>query len=616
MLNTPRSLQPCSSSPIKRLWGSADNDVLPVQLESQAGCGRFVGRIIRDIDSNAKTPIWMQERLRRSGIRPIYPAVDATNYVMLELGQPLHGYDLAKLTDGIVVRRGTAGERLTLLDGQTVTVDPDVLVIADGSGAIGLAGIMGGQATAVSETTQDVFLESAFFTPDVIAGRPRRFGMHTDASVRFERGVDSVHQARAVQRVTRLLLDIAGGKPGPLVEVTEADALPVAQPIKLRKDGLSTVLGLEIPDAAVEALLTGLQMSVQPEAGGWLVTAPPARFDIEIEADLIEEVVRLYGYDQIREIRGDGATVLGAVSEHRIREARARDMLVARGYQEAITYSFVAPELDRLFGGSAGLALSNPISSEMSVMRQSLWPGLVQVLRHNLSRQQGRVRIFELGIRFLRQDADIIEEKTLSGLVAGPAEPEQWDRPTRAADFFDIKADLEALFALTGAADTFEFRADAHCALRPGRSARIVRSGTDIGWLGELHPTLIKELDLSVTPLVFEISTAQALAARKAEFKEISKFPAVRRDIAVIVKQDIAVAELEKSVRDAGGPTLRDTVIFDVYAGKNIETGSKSVALGLILQETSRTLTEADVDDIMHSVIDRLGRDFNATIRE
>jgi phenylalanyl-tRNA synthetase beta chain len=596
--------------------GAAIRDTFPIELEDTAGCGRFVGRVIRNVDPVATTPLWMQERLRRCGIRPISPVVDVTNYVMLELGQPLHGYDLDKLTDGIRVRRGHSKEELVLLDGQTVGVDSDVLVIADGSGAIGLAGIMGGQGTAVSKNTTNVFLESAFFTPAVMAGRARRFGIHTDASVRFERGVDSTHQARAIERATGLLSDIVGGQAGPLIEVT-GGGLPAAKPIKLRKARLAAVLGVEIPEKEVTSWLKGLKMTVKTTKAGWTVTAPPARFDIEIEADLIEEVVRLYGYDRIPEIRGLAPAVLGKSTDSRVPESRARDMLAARGYYEAITYSFVSTDLDRLFAsGPSSLELSNPISSEMAVMRQSLWPGLIGALQHNVSRQQGRVKLFESGIRFLQQDTDIIEEKLLSGLAVGPAEPEQWGQAPRLADLFDIKSDLEAIFALTGAGDGFDFFADAHSALRPGRSVRMSRAGSHVGWLGELHPALTKKLGLSVTPVLFELLIEPGLVAVQREFREISKFPAVRRDVAVIIDRDIPVAEVKNSVREAGGPILRDIVVFDIYEGNNIETGSKSVGLGLILQETSRTLTDADVDKIMHTVIDRLGRDFDATIRE
>jgi len=593
------------------------DDVFPVVLEDQAGCGRFVGRVIRNVDPAAETPFWMQERLRRSGVRPIQPVVDVTNFVMLELGQPLHAYDLDKLSGGIHVRRGIAAERLVLLDGQEVTIDPEILVIADDSGAIGMAGIMGGQATAVSDATRHVYLESAFFVPAVIAGRARRFGMHTDASVRFERGVDPVNQARAIQRATGLLLDIVGGNPGPLVEADSADQLPASEAIKLRRSRLSMVLGIDIPDAEVEALLRHLKMKVQPQDDGWLVAPPSARFDIEIEADLVEEVVRLYGYDRIPEIAGQFTAVLGSATESRVPMRRIRDALVARGYREVMTYSFVASAMDRALGGSSeGVALSNPISSEMDVMRQSLWPGLIESLRHNLDRQHGRVRLFESGIRFIRQDADILEKNMLAGLAAGSAEPEQWGRTPNPVDLFDIKADLEVLFGLTGAAQEFEFRADDSQVLRPGRTARIIRAGEKIGWIGELHPVLTRQLELAVTPVLFEVSLEPLLTARNSKFREISKFPLVRRDIALVIDRDIPVAEVEKAVRESGGPALRDTVIFDVYEGSNIETGSKSVALGLILQEASRTLMEADVDGIMRAVIDRLSRDFNATIRE
>jgi len=600
---------------------AASEQSLPVALIAGAGCGRFVGRVIENIDPAITTPLWLQERLRCSGVRPISPVVDVTNFVMLEFGQPLHGYDLARLKGGIVVRRAAQDEPLVLLGGQEVTLDAEVLVIADDSGAIGMAGIMGGQSTAVSDGTRHIFLESAFFEPDVIVGRARRFGLHTDASVRFERGVDSQHQARAIQRATELLLGITGGTPGPLVEQHLDAHLPQPTTVHLRRARLAALLGHEIPDDEVRRLLTALQMAVVDEADGWSVTAPSARFDIEIEADLIEEVVRLYGYDRIPEVAGPLVTVLGQATEQAVPIERVRATLVARGYQEAITYSFIEPGLGALLGADGeGLTLSNPISGDLSVMRQSLWPGLVKALQHNLSRQQGRVRLFESGIRFLQQDTDIIEENLLSGLLAGAADPEQWDRPTRPADLFDLKADLEAVFALTGSAHQIGYVAGEHPALRPGRSARIVRTGpdgnTEIGWCGEMHPALTQKLELTATPILFEIAFEPAFAAQVTEYRGISKFPAVRRDIAVIVSRDTPVAALEASVRDAAGPTLREVLVFDVYAGKNIETGSKSVALGLILQETSRTLKDTEVDTCMSSVMERLSREFNATIRE
>jgi phenylalanyl-tRNA synthetase beta chain len=573
--------------------------------------------VIEGLDPQAETPLWMRERLRRSGVRPISPVVDVTNFVMLEFGQPMHGYDLAKLSKSLVTRRAEPGEELVLLDGQKVTLDPEVLVIADASGAVAMAGIMGGEKTAVDEQTTSVFLESAFFARDVIAGKARRFGLHTDASVRFERGVDPQNQARAIERATALLLAITGGKPGPLIEVSCDDEIPVSAPVILRRQRLADVLGVDIAAAEVCEMLEGLQLTVNETPDGWAVTAPSARFDIEIEADLIEEVVRLYGYDRIPSIPGVERTTLGSVTESEVSLERLRATLVARGYQEAITYSFVERKLDAAFSiGTEALALSNPISSELSVMRQSLWPGLIGVLKRNLSRQHHRVRLFESGIRFISEGTEIKEENIISGLACGSALPEQWGDSSRLADVFDIKADLQGLFALTGAGLEFNFVADTHPSLRPGRTARVNRGGINIGWVGELHPALVRNLDLTTAPILFELALKPMVAAQLTAFIPVSRFPAVRRDIAVVIASDVPVHDLEQAARDAAGETLRDAVIFDIYAGQNIETGSKSVALGLILQETSRTLTETDVDEIMHAVIDRLSRDFNATIRE
>jgi len=599
---------------------TAESDAtFPVKLLPGSGCARFCGRVIEGLDPQAETPLWMRERLRRSGIRPISPVVDVTNFVMFEFGQPMHGYDLAKLSDSLVTRRAEPGEELVLLDGQTVTLDPEVLVIADASGAVAMAGIMGGDKTAVDEQTTSVFLESAFFVRDVIAGRARRFGLHTDASVRFERGVDPQNQARAIERATALLLAITGGKPGPLIEVNCADELPVSAPVILRRQRLADVLGVDIAAAEVCEMLEGLQLTLNETPDGWAVTAPSARFDIEIEADLIEEVVRLYGYDCIPSIPGVEHTTLGSVTESEVPLERLRATLVARGYQEAITYSFVERKLDAAFAiGTEALALSNPISSELSVMRQSLWPGLIGVLKRNLSRQHHRVRLFESGIRFISEETEIKEENVLSGLACGTVLPEQWgdSDSSRPVDLFDIKADLQGLFALTGAGLEFNFVADTHPSLRPGRTARVNRDGINIGWVGELHPALIRNLGLATAPILFELALKPMVAAQLTAFTPVSRFPAVRRDIAVVIASDVPVHDLEQAARDAAGETLRDAVIFDIYAGQNIETGSKSVALGLILQETSRTLTETDVDEIMHAVIDRLSRDFNATIRE
>jgi phenylalanyl-tRNA synthetase beta chain len=413
------------------------------------------------------------------------------------------------------------------------------------------------------------------------------------------------------------LLDISGGQPGPLIEVSRDDEIPSSAAVVLRRQRLAEVLGVEIDAAEVRELLEGLQLAVEDTADGWSVTAPSARFDIEIEADLIEEIVRLYGYDRVPSIPGTFSATLGSVTESTVPLERLRATLAARGYQEAITYSFVEQKLDAAFAvDTEALALSNPISSELSVMRQSLWPGLVGALKRNLSRQHTRVRLFESGIRFICEGSEIKEENVISGLACGTARPEQWGEPSSSADIFDIKADLQGLFDLTGAGHEFDFIAGTHPALRPGRTALVRRGGAAIGWIGELHPALVKRLGLSAVPVLFELALEPVLAGELTAFAPISRYPAVRRDIAVIVANVVPVHDLELAVRDAAGERLRDTIVFDIFAGQNIETGSKSVALGLILQETSRTLTETDVDEIMHAVIDRLSRDFNATIRE
>jgi len=588
-----------------------------VELTAGAGCARFCSRVIEEIDPSAQTPLWMRERLRRCGVRPISPVVDVTNFVMLELGQPMHGYDLAKLSGALSTRRADEGEQLVLLDGQVVALDSEVLIIADKNGPVAMAGIMGGNTTAVDEQTTAVLLESAFFSRDVIAGRARRFGLHTDASVRFERGVDPRNQARAIERATALLLDISGGKPGPLIEVSRDDEIPSSAAVVLRRQRLAAVLGVEIDAKEVRELLEGLQLAVEDRADGWSVTAPSARFDIEIEADLIEEIVRLYGYDHVPSIPGTFSATLGSVTESTVPPERLRATLVARGYQEAITYSFVEQKLDAAFTvDTEALALSNPISSELSVMRQSLWPGLVGALKRNLSRQHTRVRLFESGIRFICEDSVIREENVISGLACGTPRPEQWGVSSGSADLFDIKADLQGLFNLTGAGHEFDFITATHPALRPGRTAQVSRGGSAIGWIGELHPALVKRLGLSAVPVLFELALKPVRARELTAFAPISRFPAVRRDLAVIVADDVPVHDLERAVRDVAGERLREVIVFDIYVGQNIETGSKSVALGLILQETSRTLTDTDVDEIMHAVIDRFSRDFNATIRE
>jgi phenylalanyl-tRNA synthetase beta chain len=597
---------------------AAVNDAeLALKLTSDDACPVFAGRVVRCIDGTAVTPLWMAERLRRSGFRPLSPVVDVTNYVMLELGQPMHAYDLAKLQGGLAARMAKPGEQLTLLDGQEIKLADDVLVIADDKAAVALAGIMGGAATAVTDTTTDVFLESAYFSPQVIAGRARRFGLHTEASLRFERGVDFTGQLRAIERATELLLDIVGGEAGPVTEERNVKALPERNAVVLRRERLARLLGIEIPDATVTDMLTRLGFGVKAQPDGWSVTPTPARFDIAIEEDLIEEVVRLYGYDQVPEKSQHSAVTLAAQTESLVSLARASSLLTDRGYQEVITYSFVDPEQQTaLLGSAADLTLANPLSTEQSVMRRSLWSGLLQTVSANQKRQQERVRIFEQGVTFTTQDNEITEKECIAGVAWGRLRAEHWDDPKQATDLFDIRSDIEALAALTGAPDAFSFVAAEHEALRPGCTARIERDGKVVGWLGELHPRLVRIWNFGQAPILFELETGPALAAQVPGYRQISRFPSVRRDLAIIVDEGISADNLLTEVRSAAGELLRDVRVFDIYSGDGIEKGLKSVALGLILQETSSTLTELEIERVSSAVVERLSSKFNASIRE
>jgi phenylalanyl-tRNA synthetase beta chain len=595
----------------------ATEAVFPITVKSPSACPRFCGRIVRGIDPAAVTPQWMKEKLRRSGLRPISPVVDVTNYVMMELGQPLHGFDLATLREGIIVRYAEEGESLTLLDGREIALQPDMLVIADHGGPRALAGIMGGESSGVSEETADVFFEVAFFNPDVISGRARRLGLHTDASLRFERGVDPAGQRRAIERATSLLIEITGGTPGPVVEVVGEEHLPRRNPVTLRRDRLAMVVGVPIDDDDVLRILDSLGMSVEAGPAGWKVTPPSWRFDIEIEEDLIEEVARVHGYDSVPEVPARGDTTFSPVTETRVPDRTVTAALIDRAYQEVVSYSFVGREpQSALFPEAEAICLDNPISSEMTDMRVSLWPGLLGALRQNLSRQQDRVRIFEVGLKFIMEAGEIRQLNSLAGLVAGPRLHEQWGADSAGVDFFDAKGDLEAVLAMTGRPDQFRFVAEKHPALHPGQSARVYRGDIPVGWIGALHPAQMANLSINIIPYLYEIDTDIAFESTVPEFTSISRFPAVRRDLAVLVDERISSELLIKAVVEGAGPMLREVRIFDVYRGDRIDSGLKSVALGLILQETSRTLTDDDADGVVAAVISRLERKLKARIRD
>jgi phenylalanyl-tRNA synthetase beta chain len=592
-------------------------DTLAIQVQAPDACPRYLGRVIRGIDPTASTPRWMQERLRRSGLRAIAPVVDVTNYVLLELGQPMHAFDMAQLAGGVSVRYAFEDEQLTLLDERTVTLDAGTLVIADSEKPLAIAGVMGGIHSGVSETSTDIFLECAYFSPEVIAGRARKFAIQTDSAHRFERGVDPGLQRRAIERATALLMAITGGQPGPVRECSSLRHLPVRASIALAAGRIERLLGLTPEPAVVTDILERLGMVVISVEGGWRVTPPSFRFDIGIEADLIEEIGRVYGYDKLPSQAPLGALEMPACKETDLTVERIAQVLVDLGYQEAITYSFVEPGFQQaLIPNLKSIALENPISSEMSVMRTSLWPGLLKAVRYNLNRQTSRLRIFESGLRFYSEDNEIKQEYVIGGVLTGTRHPENWSDKSVPVDFFDARHDIETLFAFTGRADEYQFVRDEHPALHPGQSARLRRGDRGIGWLGRIHPVMADRFDLDPATYLFEFDYAAVQDGMLVQFKELSRYPSIRRDLAIVTDLDVTAEELQAEVRRSAGALLRDMVIFDVYQGKGIETGRKSVAFGLILQDSSRTLTDDDVEVVVDRVTECLNKKFGAVLRE
>ncbi len=595
---------------------AALSDVFPVALLDPADCPRYIGRVIRGVDPTAETPLWMKERLRRAGVRSLGPLVDVTNYVMLELGQPMHAFDLNRLNGGIEVRRARPGEKLELLNGVVVEPDSETLLIADHQGPLALAGIMGGEISSCTEATRDVFLESAFFAPASIAGRARRYGLQTDSSYRFERGVDPQLQRRAAERATQLLIAMAGGQPGPLIEAVSTEHVPVKPVIRLRPERIHKLLGMTVDGAEVEEILRRLGMAISSEGNHWLIMPPSSRFDLTLEEDLIEEIARIYGYGQVPSNRPLTRLAMTPQPEGRVALDRFRTVLVQRGFQEAITYSFVDPAIQRLLDPNREpLALANPISADLAVMRTSLWPGLLKALVHNQKRQQARVRLFEHGLIFVPAEAGLLQEAWIGGVIVGAALPEQWGAPARTADFFDLKADVEALLALSGEPEAFAFVAAAHPALHPGQSARIERAGEPVGWLGALHPRVARALDVEGDSFVFELRLANLQLARTPAFRELSRFPASRRDLAIIVDETVTSGAIQSCIRQHGGELLREVRLFDVYRGKGVPEGRKSLALGLILQDLSHNLTDSVVDEVVSGIITGLAERFGATLR-
>ena len=596
------------------------NDTLPIRVDAPEACPRYLGRVIKGIDVTAKTPLWMREKLRRCGIRSIDAVVDVTNYVLLELGQPMHAFDLGRIEGGIVVRMAQENETLVLLDGSEAKLSADTLVIADHNKALAMGGIFGGEHSGVNSETRDVLLECAFFNPLSITGRARRHGLHTDASHRYERGVDPALQYKAMERATRLLMDICGGEAGPVVDVTCEAHLPKRATITLRRSKLDRLIGHVIPGEQVTDILQRLGCEVTEGQDEWQAVAPSWRFDMEIEEDLVEEVARVYGYDNIPNEPVQAGLEMGNHREADLSLKRVKTLLVDKGYQEAITYSFVDPKVQQLLHpGEEALILPSPISSDMSAMRLSLWTGLLSTVVYNQNRQQNRVRIFEAGLRFVpdtQADLGIRQDLMLSGVLCGNRYEEHWDQAKSGVDFYDLKGDLESVLELTGKLSEIEFKAEANPALHPGQSAAIYLKGERIGFIGVVHPELERKLELNGRTLVFELLWSKVAERIVPQAVEISRFPANRRDIAIVVAENVAAADILAECKKVGANQIVGVNLFDVYRGKGVAEGYKSLAISLILQDTSRTLEEEDIAATVARCVEALKERFQASLRD
>jgi phenylalanyl-tRNA synthetase beta chain len=606
------------SRPAVAVVPAVHDQVISVEVPASKACPRYLGRVVRNVDLSKPTPLWMVERLRRSDLRSIDAAVDITNYVMLELGQPMHAFDLNEINGGVRVRMAEEGEKLVLLDGQEVSLRADTLVIADHQRALAIAGVMGGEHSGVSAGTRDLFLESAFFDTIAVAGKARSYGLHTDASHRFERGVDWNLAREAMERATGLLLEIVGGEAGPIIEVANTADLPTTPTVILRAERINQMLGMEMQVNEIERLLTALGLQVSAAAEGqWQVVVPSHRFDISLEVDLIEELGRLYGYNRLPVRYPQARLAPQAKAEARAELPALRRLLVARGYQEAITYSFIDPELFALFTpGVEPLMLANPISSDMAAMRSSLWPGLVKAVQHNLNRQQTRIRLFESGLRFVGQLEGLKQEPMLAGVICGSRMAEGWAHGRETVDFYDVKADVEALLGFSGAQSAFSFSPGEHPALHPGQTARVERAGQLVGYVGAIHPELAKNLGIDQPLFLFELVLAEVAQGRLPKFHELSRFPEVRRDLALLVDQGIAAEAVLGVIREAAGEYLTDLKLFDVYHGKGIDPHRKSLAVGLTWQHPSRTLNDEEVSTTTQNILASLEERFNATLRK
>lgn len=596
------------------------DDTREIKLSAPEACPRYLGRVIKNINVNATTPLWMVEKLRRCGVRSIDPVVDITNYVLLELGHPMHAFDLAKIDGAIDVRFATSEEKLVLLDENEVTLSQETLVIADDNKSLAMAGIFGGLHSGVTDASSDIFLESAFFAPLAILGKARQYGLHTDASHRYERGVDPQLQRDAMERATALLLDIVGGEAGPIVEAKSEDHIPQPRKVDLRRVKLDQRIGFHIETEKVTEILTRLGFAVSLENDVWQVEVPAYRFDISIEVDLIEEVARIFGYNNIPNVAPQASLSMRQHKESDLPLTKLRQTLVAKGYQEAITYSFVDPKVqEQLHPNREVMTLPHPISSEMSVMRLSLWTGLLQAVSYNQNRQQSRVRLFETGLRFVPDESaenGVEQTQMIAGVISGSRHEEHWNLEKAAADFYDLKGDVESLLAVTGKLSEFRFEKAEIDALHPGQTAAIYKNDQLVGYIGALHPELERKLGLNGRTLMFELALGEILDLNIPQARDISRFPANRRDIAVVVEEQVDAKNVLQLIEKVGGNYLVDLNLFDVYRGKGIDEGFKSLAIALTLQDNEKTLEEKDITEVVSRVVDTLKNELNASLRD
>lgn len=600
------------------------DDSITINIDANEACPRYLGRVIKGINPNATTPLWMVEKLRRCGTRSIDPVVDVTNYILLELGHPMHAFDLAKIEGGINVRFANKDEKLTLLDENEVTLKESTLVIADHSKALAMAGIFGGLESGVTSNSTDIFLESAFFTPLAILGKARQYGLHTDSSHRYERGIDPTLQHDAIERATELLLAIVGGQAGPVIEAKSDADIPKTKEVSLRREMLDRRIGHHIKDDQVSEILIRLGFNVNEHNSDgdkeWQVIVPAYRFDIKIEVDLIEEVARIFGYNNIPNVAPKATLKMVKQQESNLNVNKLKQTLVNRDYQEAITYSFVDPKVQSLLHPDEEvMTLPHPISSEMSVMRLSLFTGLTQSVVYNQNRQQSRVRLFECGLRFVPDESaenGVRQQNMIAGVIGGNRNDEHWGTEKSATDFYDIKGDVESLLSLTADAESYEFSKAEIAALHPGQTAKITRNGVLVGYVGALHPELERKIGLNGRTLIFELLLSEILVQKIPEACDISRFPANRRDLAVVVKEDVEAKNVLQLIEKVGGNYLIDLNLFDVYQGQGIEDGYKSLAIALVLQDTNKTLEDKEITNVINRVVETLKTELNASLRD